>query len=92
MAQEQTPRKWLRLPEPYGKAGSLPPLIAETQDWEGVDYEKANIKITKNLNYAPRDPIYYKAARDFATPAKGRAMADCAIKWVVKQMEDMLSK
>lgn len=67
-------------------------LFPENIHWEGVDYEKANIKITKNLNYAPRDPVYYQAARDFATPAKGRAMADAAIKWVVKQMEDMLGK
>jgi creatinine amidohydrolase len=67
-------------------------LFPENVHWEGVDYEKANIKITKNLNYAPRDPIYYQAAVNYATAKKGRAMADCAIDWVVKQMEDMLSK
>ncbi len=67
-------------------------LFPENLHWEGVDYEKAGIKITKNLNYAPHDPIYYQAAEDFATAAKGRAMADAAIKWVVKQMEDMLAK
>ena len=67
-------------------------LFPENVHWEGVDYEKAGIKITKNLNYAPRDPVYYQAAHDFATAAKGRVMADAAIKWVVKQMEDMLAK
>ena len=67
-------------------------LFPENVHWEGVDYHKAGIKITKNLNYAPRDPVYYQAAEDYATAKKGRIMADVAIDWVVKQAQDMLSK
>ena len=67
-------------------------LFPENVHWEGVDYERAGINITKNLGYAPSDPIYHRAARDFSTAKKGRVMADYAIDWIVKQVEDMLSK
>ena len=67
-------------------------LFPENVHWEGVDYERAGINITKNLGYAPSDPIYHRAARDFATARKGRVMADYAIDWIVKQVEDMLGK
>ena len=64
----------------------------ENVHWEGVDYEKAGIKITKNLNYAPRDPVYAKAAVDYATAQKGRVMAHAAIDWVANRMCGMLGE
>ena len=62
----------------------------ENVHWEGVDYQKANLKI-QNPSYAPRDPAYFQAAVDLATPGKGRIMADIAIRWVIEKMRGMLT-
>ena len=56
---------------------------------EGVDYEKAGLKIQRE-GYAEKDPIYFRDARDLATPAKGRVMLDAAIRWVADEMEKMM--
>jgi len=61
----------------------------ENVHWEGVDLEGVELKI-QNENYAPRDPAYFRAARDLATPGKGRAMADAAIRWVAEKMGEMI--
>ena len=63
----------------------------ENIHWEGVDYEKAGLKIKRD-GYAERDPVYYRAARDFATPQKGRVMADVAISYVADKMREMMGK
>ena len=44
----------------------------------------------KSESYAPRDPVYFRAGRDFATPKKGRVMADVAIDWVADKMQEMI--
>ena len=62
----------------------------ENIHWEGVDYEKANLKIQRE-DYAPRDPVFFQEARDLATPHKGRVMADEAITWVAEQMRTMIA-
>lgn len=61
----------------------------ENIHWEGVDYEKANLNIQRE-GYRDRDPIYFRDARDLATPKKGRVMADVAITWVADQMRKMM--
>jgi creatinine amidohydrolase len=61
----------------------------ENVHWEGVDLDGVKLQI-KNEGYAPRDPKYFQAARDLATPAKGRIMADAAIRWVVTKMREMM--
>lgn len=52
--------------------------------WEGADLQ------IQNEGYAPRDPKYFQAARDLATPGKGRVMADAAIRWVIEKMQEMM--
>jgi creatinine amidohydrolase len=61
----------------------------ENIHWEGVDYEKANLQI-QSERYRPRDPVYFRAGRDLATPKKGRVMADAAIDWVAQKMRGMM--
>ena len=61
----------------------------ENVQWKGVDYEAANLDI-KSESYAPRDPVYFQAGRDYATPKKGRVMADIAIDWVATKMQEMM--
>lgn len=61
----------------------------ENVQWKGVDYAAANLDI-KSESYAPRDPIYFEAGRDLATPKKGRVMADVAIDWVAAKMQAMI--
>ena len=61
----------------------------ENVQWKGVDYEAANLDI-KSESYAPRDPVYFQAGRDYATPKKGRVMADIAIDWVASRMQEMM--
>jgi len=61
----------------------------ENIHWKGVDYETANLDI-KSEAYRPKDPEYFAAARDFATPKKGRVMADLAIDWVADRMRKMI--
>lgn len=61
----------------------------ENIHWEGVDYEKADLKIQRE-GYADRDPVYFQEARNLATPHKGRVMADAAIVWVEERMRKML--
>jgi len=62
----------------------------ENIHWEGVDYEKANLKIQRE-GYAERDPVYFRDGRDLATPKKGRVMADAAITWVAEKMRGMMA-
>jgi creatinine amidohydrolase len=64
----------------------------ENVHWAEVDYARANIRITKNVGYAPHDPVYHQAAIDYATAHKGRVMADAAIEWVVARMRSMLGE
>lgn len=61
----------------------------ENIHWEGVDYEKAHLKIQRE-GYASRDPVYFQEARSLAAPHKGRVMADAAIVWVAERMRTML--
>ena len=63
----------------------------ENVQWKGVDYEAANLQI-QSESYAPRDPIYFEAGRDLATPKKGRVMADVAIDWVAAKMQEMIGE
>ena len=62
----------------------------ENVHWEGVDPEGFRLSI-QNSSYAEREPAYFRAARDLATPTKGRVMIDAATRWVIAQMRDMLS-
>ena len=61
----------------------------ENVHWEGVDYEAETFDIQRE-GYRERDPEYHRAARELATPHKGRVMADIAIEWVADQMREML--
>ena len=63
----------------------------ENVQWKGVDYEAANLQI-QSESYAPRDPRYFEAGRDLATPKKGRVMADVAIDWVAAKMQEMIGE
>ena len=59
----------------------------ENIHWESVDYP--DLKIQREA-YAERDPVYFRDGRDFATPKKGRVMADEAITWVTDKMRAMI--
>ncbi len=59
--------------------------------WDGVNLEGVDLQIS-NERYAPRDPLYFEAARDLATPGKGRVMLDAATRWVVAQMREMMGE
>ena len=61
----------------------------ENVHWEGVDYDEAHLTIQRE-GYRDRDPIYFRDARDLATPGKGRIMADAAIRWVAEKMQEMM--
>ena len=61
----------------------------ENVHWEGVNLQGVDLQI-QNEGYAPRDPVYFKGARDLATPQKGRVMADVAIRWVADKMREMM--
>lgn len=61
----------------------------ENVHWDGVDYEAEDFDI-QNESYREADPAYARAARDLATPRKGRVMADAAIDWVAGKMREML--
>ena len=61
----------------------------ENVHWEGVHPEGGRLQI-RNEGYAPRDPLYFRAARELATPGKGRIMADEAIRWVIARMRQMI--
>ena len=61
----------------------------ENARWHGVDLEGVDLPI-QNERYAERDPRYFRAARDLATPAKGRVMIDAAARWLVSRMDDMM--
>ena len=61
----------------------------ENIHWKGVDYESANLDI-QSETYRPKDPEYFAAARDYASPKKGRVMADIAIDWVADRMRKMI--
>lgn len=58
--------------------------------WEDVDYDRERFDIQAD-NYRDKDPIYYRAARDLATPHKGRVVADYAIEWVAEKMRGICS-
>ena len=61
----------------------------ENIHWEGVDYAAANLKI-ESESYRPKDPEYFQAGRDYATPKKGRVMVDVAIDWVADKVRGMI--
>ena len=61
----------------------------ENVHWEGVDLNGVDLNIQRE-GYREREPQYFAAARDLATAAKGRAMADAAIRWVVERMREMM--
>ncbi|MEW6752260.1 MAG: creatininase family protein [Candidatus Latescibacterota bacterium] len=61
----------------------------ENVHWEGVDLQGVNLGLGSE-GYRERDPRYFAAARDLATPTKGRVMADVAIQWVVRRMREMM--
>jgi len=61
----------------------------ENVHWEGVDYPSERFEI-RNEQYRTRDPVYAQAARELATPHKGRIMADAAIEWVANRLREML--
>ena len=61
----------------------------ENVHWQGVDYENESFDI-QNEGYRDRDPVYHRAARDLATPHKGRVMTDTAIEWVADKMRAMM--
>jgi hypothetical protein len=54
-----------------------------------VDYDAEQFDI-KNESYRDTDPVYHRAARQYATAKKGRVMADVAIDWVADQLRQML--
>ena len=58
--------------------------------WEGVDYDAEKFDI-KSESYREADPVYHRAARDYATAKKGRVMAAVAIDWVADQLRQMLA-
>lgn len=62
----------------------------ENVHWEGVDLEGVKLPI-QSERYAERDPRYFRAARDLATPGKGRVMIDAATRWVVDKMREMMT-
>ena len=57
--------------------------------WEGVDYDAESFDIQRE-GYRDRDAPYHYAARDFATPRKGRVMIDAAAEWVAGRMTEMM--
>ena len=61
----------------------------ENVHWEGVDLEGVDLEIRRE-GYRERDPEYFEAARDLASPSKGRIMADAAIRWVAEKMREMI--
>ena len=61
----------------------------ENVDWDGVDYDSANLTIS-DPNQAKSDRIFHHDAK-FATAEKGQAMIDVAADWVAKQMREMMS-
>jgi creatinine amidohydrolase len=61
----------------------------ENVHWEDVKLDGVDLKIQRE-GYRERDPVYFKAARDLATPTKGRVMADAAIRWVIAKMREMM--
>ena len=64
-------------------------LFPENVHWRGVDYDGEKFDI-QNEGYRDKDRPYHFAARDMATPKKGRVMADVAIDWVADQVRRML--
>lgn len=62
----------------------------ENAHWEGVDYDAETFDI-QNENYRDDDRPYHMAARDLATPHKGRVMIDTAVEWVAGRMTEMMS-
>lgn len=61
----------------------------ENVHWQGVDYDSESFDIQRE-GYRERDPVYHRAARDLATPHKGRVMVDTAVEWVADKMREMM--
>ena len=61
----------------------------ENVHWQGVDYDSESFDI-QSEGYRERDPVYHRAARDLATPHKGRVMVDTAVEWVADKMREMM--
>ena len=62
----------------------------ENAHWEGVDYDAETFDI-QSESYREQDPRYARAARDLATPHKGRLMIDTAVEWVAGRMTEMMA-
>jgi creatinine amidohydrolase len=62
----------------------------ENAHWEGVDYDAETFDI-KSEGYRDRDAPYHYAARDLATPHKGRIVIDAAVEWVAGRMAEMMA-
>ncbi|MDA0337447.1 MAG: creatininase family protein [bacterium] len=62
----------------------------ENAHWDGVDYAAESFDI-QNENYRDQDAPYHFAARDLATPHKGRIMIDTAVEWVTARMTQMMA-
>lgn len=60
----------------------------ENIHWDGVEYPEG-LQIQRE-DYRDRDPVYYQAAVDHATPHKGRAVIDHAAGWVADKMRGMI--
>ncbi|MBT6145220.1 MAG: creatininase family protein [Gemmatimonadetes bacterium] len=56
--------------------------------WDNVNYDAESFDIQWE-HYREQDPVYHYAARDLATPAKGRIMIDAAANWVANQVKNM---
>jgi len=62
----------------------------ENAHWAGVDYDAETFDI-QSEGYRDRDAPYHYAARDLATPHKGRIMIDAAVEWVAGRMAQMMA-
>ena len=60
----------------------------ENAHWDGVDYDAQTFDI-QNENYRDKDAPYHYAARDLATPGKGRIMIDEAANWVAEHLDPL---
>jgi creatinine amidohydrolase len=63
----------------------------ENVHWDGVNLNGPGIEIQKE-GYREREPEYFAAARDLATPTKGRVMANVAIEWTIAKMREMMGE
>ena len=75
-----------------GDEGEAEQYVRKFQKWTRVKTDSRG-RSGMNLfaiSYRDRDPVYFAAARDLATPRKGRIMADAAIAWVADKMRSLM--